>query len=163
MNTKQSRREAFEDWYAKDDKTRKSIERDASGYRLIQTDTSWCAWDAAWQAALAQQGREATAIGRVMIERGREGDPGMKWVKLDLDLLNTLPVGTPLYTSAPKQKALDDAMVERLRDHLAELRCYYVEARDGVRGYSAREAQYTRLIDEVDAELTALTGKTEVE
>ena len=32
-----------------------------------------------------------------------------------------------------------------------------VEARDGVRGYSAREAQYTRLIEEVDADLAALT------
>lgn len=66
-------------------------------------------------------------------------------------------------TAAPKQKAVDEAMVERLRDHLVELRCYYVEARDGVRGYSARETQYTRLIDEVDADLAALPVKTEVD
>ena len=60
-------------------------------------------------------------------------------------------------TPAARAVDVDEAMVERLRDHLVELRCYYVEARDGVRGYSAREAQYTRLIEEVDADLAALT------
>ena len=55
MTAMQSGREAFEAWYAANDNTRKSIERDATGYRLIQTEAAWQAWDAAWQAALAQQ------------------------------------------------------------------------------------------------------------
>ena len=58
MTSQQTGRDAFEAWYAANDNTRKSIERDATGYRLIQTESAWQSWGAAWQAALAQQGRE---------------------------------------------------------------------------------------------------------
>ena len=43
-------REAFEAWYAKNDNTGKSVARDATGYRLIQTQSAWEAWQAALSA-----------------------------------------------------------------------------------------------------------------
>jgi len=49
--------------------------------------------------------------------------------------------------------------VRRLLDHLGELRCYYVESRDGIKGYERRERQFTDLIAEVDADIALLSAQ----
>jgi len=49
--------------------------------------------------------------------------------------------------------------VRRLLDHLGELRCYYVESRDGIKGYERREQQFTDLIAEVDADIALLSAQ----
>jgi hypothetical protein len=43
-------REKFEHWYALNDPSRKSVERDGFGYRLMQAHQAWTAWQAAWNA-----------------------------------------------------------------------------------------------------------------
>lgn len=53
---------------------------------------------------------------------------------------------------------MDKDLLKRLIDHLVELRCHYVEARDGVRGYQHREDQYTQLIQEVYSDLAILSN-----
>lgn len=41
---------AFEAWASDNGAWPKAVERDTSGYRLMQTESSWIAWQAAYQA-----------------------------------------------------------------------------------------------------------------
>lgn len=86
----------------------------------------------------------------------------LDWAVKENDRL--LSEGRELDARAERQAVeLTEEMVKRLLDHLGELRCYYVEARDGVRGYQHREDQYTQLIEEVDADIAALAQQPQPE
>lgn len=70
-------REAFEAWYAKNDNTGKSVARDATGYRLIQTQSAWEAWQAALSARAQGEadGRFAEWLAHEMPAGTVIGDP----------------------------------------------------------------------------------------
>ena len=176
MTAQQSGREAFEAWYAANDNTRKSIERDATGYRLIQTEAAWQAWDAAWQAALAQQGREVAVEGIV----NERGEPDVIWLQVHGDAnpadydepADMRPDGVtwcwePIFEhdvmyvradlAAPKQQAVDvDAIradAELILSELDAVTAYTDDASDHI---GCAEIAATRII-------AALAGKTEVD
>ena len=67
----------------------------------------------------------------------------------------------PHIEATNKQQVLDAELLCRLIDHLVELRCHYVEARDTVAGYQHREDRYTQWIEEVDSDLAILYNKKE--
>jgi dienelactone hydrolase len=46
-------RKAFEHWYSSEGESPRAIERKNDGYRLMQADQSWTAWQAAWGCALS--------------------------------------------------------------------------------------------------------------
>lgn len=160
MTTPQSGREAFEAWaereFGKVPGSLPATERFASYWKC-------------WQAALAQQGREVGEPGSVWQIRFLSPVSGnwSGWIGVEseaealrmlggLKLLGMTAEHRALYTAAPKQQAVDEAMVDRAWK-AATLACV-VKGR-----YRAPVAPNEWFAALRAALLAALPGKTEVE
>ena len=57
-----NRREAFEWWMSDEGKSPKAVERNGEGYKLMQAQICWSAWQPAWQAATRAEREECAKV-----------------------------------------------------------------------------------------------------
>ena len=160
MTAQQSGREAFEAWYAANDNTRKSIERDATGYRLIQTEAAWQAWDAAWQAALAQQGREVGEAWGEKLPPFARTHEGQKVYSLAYS--RGRKKGRE-ETAAPNQQAVDEVMLSHIAAVIDGTLAHCISDSTTEERMYVGEQCLNELANIRAALLAALAGKTEVD